>query len=226
MAVKGAIASKYRNVGQTCVCANRILARDRLRRVHQAPCRDCRSDEGRRRFEPGAVIGPLIDMKAVEKVKAHFADAVKKGGPKSSAAASAARGGTFFERTVLTDVTTDMVVTKEETFGPVVPLYCLRPAPRPSRWPMTPNSVSPRHRPHLARCRRARIRHRRHQRRYHLDRDRPLWRHEGKRHQPRGLEMRASRNSSKSNTSAWAVSTVRRALNCAQVMRGRTIPHH
>jgi succinate-semialdehyde dehydrogenase/glutarate-semialdehyde dehydrogenase len=67
-------------------------------------------------FEPGAVIGPLIDLKAVEKVDAHIAEAVTKG-------AQVVTGGTFFEPTVLTDVTTDMVITKEETFGPAAPLY-------------------------------------------------------------------------------------------------------
>ena len=74
-------------------------------------------------FEPGAVIGPLIDMKAVEKVKAHIADALKKGAKVVTGGKRAAQGGSFFEPTVLTDVTTDMVITKEETFGPVAPLY-------------------------------------------------------------------------------------------------------
>jgi succinate-semialdehyde dehydrogenase/glutarate-semialdehyde dehydrogenase len=74
-------------------------------------------------FEPGAVIGPLIDMKAVEKVEAHIADAVKKGAKVVTGGKRSALGGTFFEPTVLTDVTTDMVITKEETFGPVAPLY-------------------------------------------------------------------------------------------------------
>ena len=73
-------------------------------------------------FEPGAVIGPLIDMKAVEKVEAHIADAVKKGAKVVTGGKRAAQGGSFFEPTVLTDVTTDMVITKEETFGPVAPL--------------------------------------------------------------------------------------------------------
>src|SRR5215813_5435074 len=73
-------------------------------------------------FEPGAVIGPLIDMKAVEKVEAHIADALKKGAKIVTGGKRAAQGGTFFEPTVLTDVTTDMVITKEETFGPVAPL--------------------------------------------------------------------------------------------------------
>jgi succinate-semialdehyde dehydrogenase / glutarate-semialdehyde dehydrogenase len=74
-------------------------------------------------FEPGAVIVPLIDMKAVEKVDAHIADAVQKGAKIVTGGKRAARGGSFFEPTVLTDVTTDMVITKEETFGPVAPLY-------------------------------------------------------------------------------------------------------
>ena len=71
---------------------------------------------------PGAVIGPLIDMKAVEKVEAHIADAVKKGVKVVTGGKRSALGGTFFEPTVLIDVTTDMVITKEETFGPLAPL--------------------------------------------------------------------------------------------------------
>lgn len=74
-------------------------------------------------FEPGAVIGPLIDMKAVEKVEAHTADAIGKGATVVIDGRRAALGGSFFEPTVLADVTTDMVITKEETFGPVAPLY-------------------------------------------------------------------------------------------------------
>jgi hypothetical protein len=80
MAVKGTIASKYRNVGQTCVCANRILVQDG---VYDAFTKRLAETAGAMKvadgFEPGAVIGPLIDMKAVEKVEAHIADAVKKG---------------------------------------------------------------------------------------------------------------------------------------------------
>jgi succinate-semialdehyde dehydrogenase / glutarate-semialdehyde dehydrogenase len=74
-------------------------------------------------FEPGAAIGPLIDMKAVEKVEAHIADAVKKGAKVVTGGKRAAQGGSFFEPTVQTDVTTDMVITKEKTFSPVAPLY-------------------------------------------------------------------------------------------------------
>src|SRR5438445_2664373 len=124
MAVKGAIASKYRNAGQTCVCANRILVQDG---VYDAFTKRLAQTAGAMKvadgFEPGAVIGPLIDMKAVEKVEAHIADALKKGAKVVTGGKRAAQGGSFFEPTVLTDVTTDMVITKEETFGPVAPLY-------------------------------------------------------------------------------------------------------
>jgi succinate-semialdehyde dehydrogenase/glutarate-semialdehyde dehydrogenase len=124
MAVKGTIASKYRNAGQTCVCANRILVQDG---VYDAFTRRLAETAGTMKvadgFEPGAVIGPLIDMKAVEKVEAHIADALKKGAKIVTGGKRAAQGGSFFEPTVLTDVTTDMVITKEETFGLVAPLY-------------------------------------------------------------------------------------------------------
>ena len=129
-------------------------------------------------------------MKAVEKVEAHIADAVKKGDKVVTGGKRAAQGGSFFEPTVLTDVTTDMVITKEETFGPVAPLYRFKSeADAVKMADDTPPSL-PRSRgregrgPHLACHRGARIRHRRHQRRHHLDRDRPVRRHEGKRHRP------------------------------------------
>jgi succinate-semialdehyde dehydrogenase / glutarate-semialdehyde dehydrogenase len=124
MAVRGAIASKYRNAGQTCVCANRVLVQDG---IYDAFTKRLAETAGAMKvadgFEPGAVIGPLIDMKAVEKVEAHIADAVKKGAKVVAGGKRHALGGTFFEPTVLADVTTDMVVTKEETFGPVAPVY-------------------------------------------------------------------------------------------------------
>src|SRR6201981_1658489 len=120
----GAIASKYRNAGQTCVCANRILVQDgvydaftkRLAEVAGAM-------KGADGFEPGAVIGPLIDMKAVEKVEAHIADALKKGAKVAIGGHRHALGGSFFEPTVLTGVTTDIMITREEPSGPVAPLY-------------------------------------------------------------------------------------------------------
>ena len=122
-------------------------------------------------FEPGAVIGPLIEMKAVEKVEAHIADAVNKGAKVVTGGRRSALGGTFFEPTVLTDVTTDMIITKEETFGPVAPLYRFKTDDEAIK-----NGQRHPH-PSLPRARG-------HQRGHHLDRNRPLWRHEGKRHQP------------------------------------------
>jgi succinate-semialdehyde dehydrogenase/glutarate-semialdehyde dehydrogenase len=123
-AVKGAVASKYRNAGQTCVCANRILVQDgiydafanRLAEVAAA----MKVGNG---AEQGTVIGPLIDMKAVDKVEQHIRDAVEKGAKIVTGGKRHALGGSFFEATVLADVTTDMVVTREETFGPVAPLF-------------------------------------------------------------------------------------------------------
>jgi succinate-semialdehyde dehydrogenase/glutarate-semialdehyde dehydrogenase len=124
MAVKGAIASKYRNAGQTCVCANRILVQDG---VYEAFSKRLGEAVGAMQVgsgvEQGIVIGPLIDMKAVEKVEQHIGDAVKKGAKVAIGGHRHPLGGSFFEPTVLTDVTTDMMITKEETFGPVAPLY-------------------------------------------------------------------------------------------------------
>src|SRR6266446_1689965 len=110
--------------GQTCVCANRILVQDG---VYDSFTKRLAETAGAMKvadgFEPGAVIRPLIDMKAVEKVEAHIADAVKKGAQVVIGGKRAAQGGTFFELMVLTNITTNMVITKEETFGPVAPLY-------------------------------------------------------------------------------------------------------
>src|ERR671925_1539984 len=124
MAVKGAIASKYRNAGQTCVCANRIIVQDG---IYDAFTKRLAETAGAMKvangFEQGAVIGPLIDMKAVEKVEAHIADAVKKGAKVVTGGKRHSLGHSFFEPTILVNVTTDMIVTREETFGPVAPLF-------------------------------------------------------------------------------------------------------
>ncbi len=123
-AVEGAIASKYRNTGQTCVCANRILVQNGIyedfsTRLAQAAA-DLKVADG---FADGAQLGPLINMDAVEKVEAHIADATAKGARVVVGGHRHALGGTFFAPTVLTDVTPEMVVSREETFGPVAPLY-------------------------------------------------------------------------------------------------------
>ncbi|MEX2629349.1 MAG: NADP-dependent succinate-semialdehyde dehydrogenase [Tistlia sp.] len=123
-AVEGAMASKYRNAGQTCVCANRILVQDGVYEAFAeklaAKVRELKVGNG---VEEGVAQGPLIDMAAVEKVEEHIADAVAKGAKVVVGGKRHALGGSFFEPTVLTGVTTEMKVTREETFGPVAPLF-------------------------------------------------------------------------------------------------------
>ncbi|MCB1758761.1 MAG: NADP-dependent succinate-semialdehyde dehydrogenase [Gammaproteobacteria bacterium] len=124
-AVEGAIASKYRNSGQTCVCANRFLVQDGIyddfaARLAYAVHHQLKVGGG---FDDGVAQGPLINMAAVEKVEAHIADALGKGASVATGGARHALGGTFFEPTVLTDVAADMAVAREETFGPVAPLF-------------------------------------------------------------------------------------------------------
>jgi succinate-semialdehyde dehydrogenase/glutarate-semialdehyde dehydrogenase len=123
-AVQGAIASKYRNTGQTCVCANRILVQDK---VYDTFAEKLAEAAGKLKvsngLEDGAQQGPLIDMRAVEKVEEHINDATGKGATIVTGGKRHALGGTFFEPTVLAGVTTDMLVTNDETFGPVAPLF-------------------------------------------------------------------------------------------------------
>jgi succinate-semialdehyde dehydrogenase/glutarate-semialdehyde dehydrogenase len=123
-AVEGAIMSKYRNTGQTCVCANRILVQDG---VYDAFAAKLTAAVGKLKVGDGlkgeTQQGPLIDMKAVEKVEEHIADAVKKGAKVVAGGKRHALGHSFFEPTILVNVTTDMAVTREETFGPVAPLF-------------------------------------------------------------------------------------------------------
>ena len=123
-AVRGAIASKYRNAGQTCVCANRLIVQDgiydqfaeRLAAAVQA----MKVGDG---FEPDVQIGPLINDAAVNKVETLVADALAKGATAVTGGARHARGGNFFAPTVLTNVTAAMSVAQEEIFGPVAPLF-------------------------------------------------------------------------------------------------------
>ena len=123
-AVNGAMASKYRNTGQTCVCANRFLVQDTV------------YDDFAEKFSKAAgklVVGdglkgetdqgPLIDMNAVEKVEDHIEDALAKGARTLTGGKRHELGGSFFEPTVLADVDTQMKVAREETFGPVAPLF-------------------------------------------------------------------------------------------------------
>ncbi|MGB0683201.1 MAG: NAD-dependent succinate-semialdehyde dehydrogenase [Magnetovibrionaceae bacterium] len=123
-AVAGVLASKYRNTGQTCVCANRILVQDG---VYEAFTEKLIAEV--EKFVVGASLeggnnqGPLINQAAVAKVRAHIDDAVSKGAKVALGGGEHALGGTFFEPTVLTGVTPDMLVATEETFGPLAPLF-------------------------------------------------------------------------------------------------------
>jgi succinate-semialdehyde dehydrogenase/glutarate-semialdehyde dehydrogenase len=123
-AVEGAMISKYRNNGQTCVCANRILVQDKVYDAFAAKlAAKVKSLKVGPGTEAGVTTGPLIDDKAVAKVEEHIQDAVSKGAKVLLGGRKHALGGRFFEPTVLVDVDTSMKVTKEETFGPVAPLF-------------------------------------------------------------------------------------------------------
>jgi succinate-semialdehyde dehydrogenase/glutarate-semialdehyde dehydrogenase len=122
-AVAGAITSKYRNTGQTCVCANRLLVQasvyDAFTRKLIEAVAQLRVGDG---LQGVTDQGPLIDDKALLKVEEHIADAVSRGARVALGGKRHALGGTFFQPTVLTDVAPGMLVTREETFGPVAPL--------------------------------------------------------------------------------------------------------
>ena len=123
-AVEGAIQSKYRNTGQTCVCANRFLVQDGIHAAFAARLAqragELKVGPGR---EPGVVQGPLINEAAVAKVEAHVADALAKGASLLTGGARHALGGTFFQPTVLANLAPEMLIAREETFGPVAPLF-------------------------------------------------------------------------------------------------------
>src|ERR1700693_4050332 len=123
-AVEGAIISKYRNAGQTCVCANRLYVQagvyDAFAEKLVAAVKKLKVGNG---FEPGVLQGPLIDQAAVEKVEEHIENAVSKGATVVLGGSRHALGQTFFEPTVLAGVTPQMKVAREETFGPLAPLF-------------------------------------------------------------------------------------------------------
>ena len=123
-AVEGAIASKYRNAGQTCVCANRIYVQDKVYDSFAAKLAEkVKSFTVGAGTEAGVIIGPLIDRQGMNKVEEHVADATAKGAKVMLGGKPHSRGGLFFEPTILTGVTQAMRVSNEETFGPVAPLY-------------------------------------------------------------------------------------------------------
>ena len=123
-AVLGVMASKYRNTGQTCVCANRILVQDGVYDTFAAKLKTAvealKVGDG---MEPGVTQGPLINADAVAKVEQHIADALGRGARVVTGGQRHARGGNFFQPTVLADVPEDALVSNDETFGPVAPLF-------------------------------------------------------------------------------------------------------
>jgi succinate-semialdehyde dehydrogenase / glutarate-semialdehyde dehydrogenase len=123
-AVEGALIAKFRNNGQTCVCANRIYVQDGVYDAFaeklSAAVAKLKTGNG---LEAGVTLGPLIDAKAVEKVEEHIADAVRQGASIGLGGKRHALGGTFFEPTILTNVTPAMAIAREETFGPLAPLF-------------------------------------------------------------------------------------------------------
>ncbi len=126
-AVEGALASKYRNTGQTCVCTNRFFVQDAVydEFVRKLAARAAALTVGPG-FDAGVQQGPLIDEQALAKVEAHVADAVSKGAQVVTGGRRHARGGTFYEATVLANVTDQMLVARDETFGPVAPVFRFR----------------------------------------------------------------------------------------------------
>ncbi|HEX3171077.1 MAG TPA: NADP-dependent succinate-semialdehyde dehydrogenase [Burkholderiales bacterium] len=123
-AVEGAMMSKFRNTGQTCVCANRLFVQDGVyEKFAKKLGEKVAAMKVGNGMEEGVMQGPLIDMKAVEKVEEHITDAMGKGARLVTGGKRHAKGSTFFEPTVLADVKTTMKITHEETFGPVAPLF-------------------------------------------------------------------------------------------------------
>ena len=124
MAIAGAMASKYRNAGQTCVCANRMFVQDGIydefaRRLAETAA----AMKGGSGFEAGVEQGPIIDDQGFAKVERHVADAIAKGAKVQTGGKPHAHGGTFYEPTVLTEMSSDMQMFTEETFGPVAGLF-------------------------------------------------------------------------------------------------------
>ncbi|MGE5094427.1 MAG: NADP-dependent succinate-semialdehyde dehydrogenase [Betaproteobacteria bacterium] len=123
-AAEGALASKYRNAGQTCVCANRIYVQDKVYDAFAAKLGEkIKALKVGRGTEAGVNIGPLIDKQGLAKVEEHVADAVAKGAKVVMGGKRHSLGGYFFEPTLLTDMKPNMKVVREETFGPVAPLF-------------------------------------------------------------------------------------------------------
>lgn len=126
-AVAGAMASKFRNAGQTCVCANRLYVQEGIyERFAEKLCSAVQALKVGNGLDDGVTVGPLIDSRARAKVEAHIADAVARGARIACGGQADARGENFFCPTVLLDVPADAQVAREETFGPLAPLFRFR----------------------------------------------------------------------------------------------------
>jgi succinate-semialdehyde dehydrogenase/glutarate-semialdehyde dehydrogenase len=126
-AAEGALASKYRNAGQTCVCANRIYVQDKVYDAFAAKLAEkIRAFKVGKGTEPGVTIGPLIDDQGLRKVEEHVADAIAQGAKVVLGGHRHPLGGRFFEPTLMTEMKATMKVAREETFGPVAPLFRFR----------------------------------------------------------------------------------------------------
>jgi succinate-semialdehyde dehydrogenase/glutarate-semialdehyde dehydrogenase len=123
-AVAGAMQSKFRNAGQTCVCANRLYVQDG---IHDAFVERLSKAVGGLRigngFDEGVTIGPLINEGAVAKIESHIGDALAKGATLVAGGRRSELGGSFFEPTIMTGMTSDMLVAKDETFAPLAPVF-------------------------------------------------------------------------------------------------------
>ena len=123
-AVEGAMISKYRNAGQTCVCANRLYVQAGIYDAFAAKLAEkVKAMKVGSGFEAGVTTGPIIDEAGMQKIESHVADALSKGAKAIVGGQRHERGGTFFQPTILTGVTPQMIVAREETFGPVAPLF-------------------------------------------------------------------------------------------------------
>lgn len=123
-AVEGALVSKYRNGGQTCVCTNRIYAQSGIHDAFVARLAERVAElQVGPGTDPDVAIGPLINAAAVTKVEAHISDAISKGASLVTGGARHAMGGTYFQPTVMSGMTADMAVARDETFGPLAPVF-------------------------------------------------------------------------------------------------------
>ena len=134
-AVTGALISKFRNAGQTCVCANRLYVQagihDRFVEKFTAALTELKVGNG---LDAGVTFGPLIDENAIAKVQEHIADAVEKGGKVVAGGKPHALGGLFFEPTIVSHVTQQARVAREETFGPLAPIFRFETEEEVVRW--------------------------------------------------------------------------------------------